>query len=148
MINSDKRYYLTTVNGETVDVSEEVYREYRRSERHEKYLIERDRKKKVQSLNQMAEDNMFCDCGIADDSSQVEAIVFRSMYAALLNEYLKSFTEEQQRFLNLLYEECLSVTAASFQMGWSRRKGQYWKRKLLLELRECFRCDDITDYPF
>ena len=54
MFRSIEKYYLTTADGKRVVVPEELYREYRKSERHEKYLLERDRKKKLQSLDQMA----------------------------------------------------------------------------------------------
>ena len=148
MFRSIEKYYLTTADGKRVAVSEEVYREYRKSERHEKYLLERDRKKKLQSLDQMAESSIFGDCGVYDDFMQVEAIVLRGIYTELLNEYLKAITHEQRRFLSLLYEDRMTVAAASKKMGWSRRKGQYWKRKLLLRLREYFRRDGITDYSF
>lgn len=146
MSDGYEKYYLTTASGERVYVPDSVYFDYRKSMRHEKYLAEKDQKNGLQSLEQMAESSIFREPGIIDGSAQVEDIVFQHFYLELLYGYLASLSEEQRRFLSLLFEERLTLTAASSAMGWSRKKGQYWKNRLLNQLRESFRQDGITEY--
>lgn len=141
-------YLLPDVDGNLISVSEEVYKAWYKARRQERYHKEKDRKQKLISLERIAENNIFGDSMISNPDDEVEHIVINKLYNNLLSKYLKQISSDKLKFLCLLYADRQSLSYAARYMGWSRKKGEYWKNKLLWELREAFKKDGITEYKF
>jgi DNA-directed RNA polymerase specialized sigma subunit len=145
-MTKQSKYLLRDYRGNLIPVSEDVYKEWYRMKRHEKYLREQANKNRVCSLEGMATRSVYGDCGIFDPANEVEAIIMKHFYEEKLKGYFEQLPEEHQLFLEYLYADGCTLKEASSRMGWHRKKGEYWRNKLLSQLREQFHNEGIDEY--
>ncbi|MCL2671202.1 MAG: sigma-70 family RNA polymerase sigma factor [Clostridiales bacterium] len=107
--------YQINVNGNLVEVSEEVYRSYYRSKRRDRYYERdiktetavRDENGTVSGVRPAKEDSLdrllIAGADYADESVNVEADAIRTVMAGALHEALELLTEAERELVDALF---------------------------------------------
>lgn len=132
----ERERYVLRIDGTLVDVDREVYLEWYRSRRRERYQQERNRKIGVYSLNELEEAKGNC-AGMGFGSQEgVEEEALRNVLVDEVKAALGKISGEDARLIELLYFKGITVTEAAKIYQCSRRTIQNRRKRILEEL--CF----------
>ena len=108
----DKKEYYLYVKGESVLVSEEVYKAYWKITEHEKYLQRKDWKHNVISFSAMDHDGHFED-NIIDEKIDLEKIVEVKMRIEEFHRALNTLTKEERELMEAIFYKEESLRSIS-----------------------------------
>ncbi len=106
---SEREKYVIRVEETVVEVTREVYEEYYRMGRRERYLEERDQANDLIFFSALRDDKDSPDMPIEDEHVNVENEVIMNMFLAKLPEALASLTNEEIDLIRELYYKGTSV---------------------------------------
>ena len=133
-------YVIRLPNGETTEVTPEVYREYYRMARRERYLEERDRAHGVVSLDALSDHTM-----AADRYSEIEEKLMREWFVKKLHQELETLSPWDKRMMRLTFCMGCSIAEAAEIIGCSRKKITDHQQKVFQVLRKRFEAEGIYD---
>ena len=125
-----EKYVIRLGDGTLVEVNREIYLEWYRSERRERYQKERDRKYGLCSIDKLHEKGYFPEQSIFASDTTQEAVL-KNDYQQKLENALKNLTEQDIRLLKLLYFEETSVKRVAEIFGCSRKTIQNRHKRIL-----------------
>ncbi len=128
-----EHYVLRMTDGTLVDVTREVYLEWYRSQRRERYQKERSRKYGICSLDGLGGREK-CSGHFRDVAEGVEGAVLRNICRDKVREVLESLPAEDARLIELLYFAEVTVTETAKIFGCSRKTIQNRRKRILKEL--------------
>ena len=137
-----RNYVLRTRDGAIVPVTAEVYREYYRFRRKERYQKERDQKHGVSSLDAAG----YAPAGIPNEQSTEEQYLrdcVDELCRKILYQELHALSEWDQHLIGLLYFRRKTLKEAAAVMGCSRGKVIAHRDKALKRMREGFRREGL-----
>ena len=130
-----EKYVVRLSDSTLVEVNREIYLEWYRSERRERYQKERDRKYGLCSIDKLHEKGYFPEQSIfASDTTQ--ETVLRNEYQSRLQNALKNLPERDTRLIKLLYFEEITVKKAADIFSCSRKTIQNRRKQILEKIRE------------
>ncbi len=130
-----EKYIIRLGNGTLVEVNREIYLEWHRSKRKERYQRERDREYGVCSMEKLHEKGYFPEHPISARDTTLEAVL-RNEYRGRLENALKNLPEEDIRLVRLLYFEEMTVKKAAETFGCSRKTIQNRRGRILDKMRK------------
>ncbi len=125
-----EKYVIRLGNGILVEVNREIYLEWYRSERRERYQKERDRKYGLCSIEKLHEKGYFPEQSICASDTTQEAVL-RSEYRIRLENALKNLPEQDARLIRFLYFEEITVKKAADIFSCSRKTIQNRRKRIL-----------------
>lgn len=130
-----KRYVIRMGDGTLVEVNREIYLEWYRSERRERYQKERDRKYRVCSLDELQERGCFHEKYVCvGDMTQESAL--GNIFRERLRSALVYLPEKDAQLVWLLFFEEMTVKEAGEVIGCSRKTIAKHRERILGELRQ------------
>ena len=128
-----KEYYLY-VNGQRVEVSEQIYKVYWREKEHEKYLEQVDKKNHLLFFSSLDHDGNFVD-NLADESVDVEKIIETQILIETVRKAMSRLNDEERDIIERLYfnDETLSSVARSKKVSYQAI--QWRKNNILKKLK-------------
>ena len=130
-----EKYVVRLSDSTLVEVNREIYLEWYRSERRERYQKERDRKYGLCSIDKLHEKGYFPEQSIfASDTTQ--ETVLRNEYQSRLQNALSHLSEQDMRLLKLLYFEEITVKKAADIFNCSRKTIQNRRKRILEKIRK------------
>lgn len=126
-------YVLRMADDTLVDVTREVYLEWYRSRRRERYQKERSRKHGICSLDSL-EGRGNGSGHFHDVAEGLEETVLRNICRDKVREVLESLPTEDARLIELLYFAEATVTDTAKILGCSRKTIQNRRKRILEEL--------------
>lgn len=130
-----ERYVIRLGDGTLVEVNREIYLEWYRSERRERYQKERDRKYGVCSIEGLHEKGFFPEQSICIVDVTQEAVLWNECQDKLGNA-LKSLTKRDALLVRLLYFEEITVKEVADIFECSRKTIAKHRERILGELRQ------------
>lgn len=137
-----KQYVLRARDGTLVPVSEEIYREYYRLRRNERYQEEKKKKHSVISMDAIGF-SVATDVCSASPEKSVEKKWQEGVQNRILSEEWKRLSQWDRRMLRLLYYEQLTLKDTAQILCCSRGKVINHRDKILKDMRERFRKEGI-----
>ena len=129
------KYVIRLGDGTLVEVSREIYLEWYRSERRERYQKERDRKHRVCSLDELQEKGCFYERFVcSEDMTQETAL--RNVLRKRLRTVLVYLPEKDAQLMWLLFFEEMTVKEAGEVIGCSRKTIAKHRERILEDLRQ------------
>lgn len=128
-----EKYVIRLSDGTLVEVNREIYLEWYRSERRERYQKERDRKYGVCSLEGLEEKGYFSKI-IVDITNVTEEIVLRNIDRDKLRGALERLPLQEAFLIQMLYFEEVTVKDATEIFRCSHKAINNWRRKILGKL--------------
>ena len=130
-----EKYVIRLGDSTLVEVNREIYLEWYRSERRERYQRERDRKYGLCSIEGLHEKGYFPEQSVCAADVTLETVLWNECRDNLGNA-LKSLTKHDARLVQLLYFEEITVKAAADIFGCSRKTIGKHRERILKELRQ------------
>lgn len=130
-----EKYVIRLDDGTLVEVNREIYLEWYRSERKERYQKERDRKYGLCSIDKLHEKGYFPEQFICTEDATLEAVL-RNEYRNKLENALKNLPEQDARLLKLLYFEEITGKKAADIFSCSRKTIQNRQKRILEKIRK------------
>ncbi len=126
-----EKYIIRLGDGTLVEVNREIYLEWYRSERRERYQRERDRKYGLCSIEKLHEKGYFPEQLVSTKDTTQEAVLKKESWDKL-KKALQNLPEQDARLIRLLYfeETTIKETANIFRCS---RKTIQNRRKRILE---------------
>ena len=126
-----EKYVIRLGDGTLVEVNREIYLEWYRSERRERYQKERDRKYGLCSIDKLHEKGYFPEQLVSTKDTTQEAVLKKESWDKL-KKALQNLPEQDARLIRLLYfeETTIKETANIFRCS---RKTIQNRRKRILE---------------
>lgn len=130
-----EKYVIRLGDGTLVEVNREIYLEWYRSKRKERYQKERDRKYGLCSIDKLHEKGYFPEQSIyARDMTQEAAL--RNECRNKLENALKNLPEEDARLIRFLYFEEITVKKAADIFNCSRKTIQNRRKRILEKIEK------------
>ncbi len=130
---------VISVDGEDVEVTEEIYEEYARMDRRERYLAEKDAENGVVSLDELTERGFPAEFLRMDFKSDFENDVLepdeKRRTLACLNAALTVLNADERRLIHTLYYDDVSVRECAQRLGVRLWTVQCRREKILKKLR-------------
>lgn len=101
--------YVIKVGTELVQVTREVYEEYHRMERRERYLVERNQENSLIFFSALKAEDSTTDVPIRDNSVDVEEEVIRQMFLDKLPKALALLSDDEIEMIRDLYWNDISI---------------------------------------
>ena len=143
--NSDVSAYIITVEGQDVEVSEEIFLMYSQNDRRERYLTREAEVGKKVSLDRMAEDEMCIEYLTRDAVASAEDILIETeteqekrLQLAMLKTAMERLKEEDQVLIRALFFEGLSTRQYAAIFGVTQRAVMKRKQRILQEMKKFF----------
>lgn len=142
-----EKYYIG-LNGQTYEVSKEVYEAYYKGQRKEKYFthdlkqehIKVDRETGERIAIPSREDSyerlLKAEKQFAEDAENVEDAAVRAVMLERLNEALHTLTEEETVIIHALFYQEISEVELAKKLGIARTTLQSRKYKILEKLKK------------
>ena len=130
-----EKYVIRLGDGKLVEVNREIYLEWYRSERRERYQKERDRKYGLYSIDKLHENGYFPEQSIYIEDTTQETVL-RNECQSRLQNVLGNLSEQDARLLKLLYFEGITVKKAADFFNCSRKTIQNRRKQILEKIRE------------
>ena len=130
-----EKYVIRLGDGTIVEVEREVYLEWYRSERRERYQKERDRKHGLCSIDKLHENGYFPEQSICTEDTTQETVLRNECQSRLKNA-LKNLPERDTRLIKLLYFEEITVKKAADIFNCSRKTIQNRRKQILEKIRK------------
>ena len=126
-----EKYIIRLGDGTLVEVNREIYLEWYRSERRERYQRERDRKYGLCSIEKLHEKGYFPEQLVSTKDTTQEAVLKKESWDKL-KKALQNLPEQDARLIRLMYfeETTIKETANIFRCS---RKTIQNRRKRILE---------------
>ena len=118
-----EKYFIRLGNDMLVEVNREIYLEWHRSKRKERYQKECDREHGVCSIEKLHEKGYFPEQSISTRDSTLEAVL-RNECRETLENILKKLPEQDIRLLKFLYFEEMTVKKVAEVFGCSRKQSR------------------------
>ena len=135
-MNENNKFFIY-VNGHPVAVTEEIYREYYRMGRRERYLEERDAANGTVMYSGLDTDETLGEEMIPDTGAKsVEQTVIDGMMTDMLHEALDILTEDERNLINALFYEGHSEREYAAMLRISKTALHARKVKVLALLRK------------
>ena len=131
-----KKYFIRLGNGTLVEVNREIYLEWHRSKRKERYQKERDREYGVCSIEKLHEKGYFPEQSISLIRDTTLEAILRNEYRVGLENALKNLSEQDIRLVRLLYFDEMTVKKAAEIFGCSRKTIQNRRGRILEKMRK------------
>ncbi len=128
-----EHYVLRMADGTLVEVTREVYLEWYRSRRGERYQKERSRKHGICSLDGL-EGRENGSGHFQNVAEGLEETVLRNICRDKVREVLHSLSAEDARLIEMLYFAEVTVTETAKIFGCSRKTIQNRRKRILKEL--------------
>lgn len=125
-----EKYLIRLGDGTLVEVNREIYLEWYRSERRERYQRERDRKYGLCSIEKLHEKGYFPEQSICAKDTTQEAVLRNECYRGLENAF-KNLSGQDARLVSLLYFEEATVKKAAEIFGCNRKTIQNRRKRIL-----------------
>lgn len=130
-----EKYFIRLGGSTLVEVGREIYLEWYRSERRERYQRERDRKHGVCSINKLHEKGYYPEKSNYLKDTTLETVLKDECRDRLENA-LKKLPEQEKRLVRLLYFEDMTVKKTAEIFGCSRKTIQNRREKVLEKIRK------------
>lgn len=106
------------VNGEKIEVSEEIYKAYWEEKNHENYLKQIDRNHKLLFFSSYDKDGHFIE-NLVDESVDVEKIIQTRLMIEAVRSAISNLSDEEREIVERLYfhEETLRSLAKEKQLS-------------------------------
>ena len=130
-----EKYFVRLGGGTLVEVDREIYLEWYRSERKERYQKERDRKYGVCSINKLHEKGYFPEQFISTKDTTLEAVL-RNEYRERLENALRKLPEQDIRLVKFLYFDEMTVKKTAEIFACSRKTIQNRRGRILEEIKK------------
>ena len=130
-----EKYFIRLGGSTLVEVGREIYLEWYRSERRERYQRERDRKHGVCSINKLHEKGYYPEKSNYLKDTTLETVL-RDECLDRLENALKKLPEQENRLVRLLYFEDMTVKKTAEIFGCSRKTIQNRREKVLEKIRK------------
>lgn len=137
--------YYITVDGQDVEVSEEVYLAYSQMERRERYILDEMEVDQKLSLESFEGDDMKLEFLTEEHVSSAEEILIeeeteqeRLAQMAMLRVAMETLDEEDRNLINALYYEGLSTRQYAAVLGVTQRAVMKRKQRIISELKKYF----------
>lgn len=101
--------YVIKVGTELVEVTREVYEEYHRMERRERYLVEKDQANSLVLFSSLRAENSTTDIPVRDMETDVEEEVIKQMFLDKLPKALALLSDEEIEMIRDLYWKDISI---------------------------------------
>ena len=125
-----EKYVIRLSDSTLVEVNREIYLEWYRSERRERYQKERDRKYGLCSIDKFHEKGYFPEQSICIEDTTQETVLRNECQSRLQNA-LNNLSEQDARLLKLLYFEGITVKKAADIFNCSRKTIQNRQKRIL-----------------
>lgn len=128
-------YVLRMGDGTLVEVSREIYLEWYRSRRRERYQQERNRKHGICSLDELEKNGNYphTPLGVCEG---VEETVLHDFYKDKIREVLGNLSDTDARLIDLLYFKEATVTEAAQIFKCNRNTIQNRRKQILKKLQQ------------
>lgn len=130
-----EKYFIRLGGSTLVEVGREIYLEWYRSERRERYQRERDRKHGVCSINKLHEKGYYPEKSNYLNDTTLETVLKDECRDRLENA-LKKLSEQEKRLVRLLYFEDMTVKKTAEIFGCSRKTIHNRREKVLEKIRK------------
>ena len=127
--------YVITVDGETVEVSEEVYMAYSQADRRERYCAERESGQKL-SLERMDEDNVPLEYMTDQHIESAEDAVIRKMLAESVAEAFWKLEPDERDLIRALVMDGVTEQEYAERAGVSQVAVHKRKKRLLKKISD------------
>lgn len=121
-----------------IEVSEEVYKEYRRMERREQYLAERDKKNDVVSYHALDGENMNGEELFVGDAPSIEDIIILCEERKILYQAIISLNTCDRALIKALYFDEQTEQQVAQQLGIRHQNVHKRKVRILRKLKKFF----------
>lgn len=101
--------YVIKVGTELVEVTREVYEEYHRMERRERYLVEKDQANSLVLFSSLRAENSTTDIPVRDMETDVEEEVIKQLFLDKLPKALALLSDEEIELIRDLYWKDISI---------------------------------------
>ena len=136
---ADKSYmdkFFLPLHGMLMEVTEEMYRDYYRDKRRQKYIDERSRLNGDVSYNALDTDETLGEDVFADEKTDVEAEVINKMTVAELRKAFLLLSPDERELIKILFIDGVTERKASEIYGVSQVAIHKRKNKILAKLKE------------
>ena len=130
-----EKYFIRLGGSTLVEVGREIYLEWYRSERRERYQRERDRKHGVCSINKLHEKGYYPEKSNYLKDTTLETVLKDECRDRLENA-LKKLPEQEKRLVRLLYFEDMTVKKTAEIFRCSRKTIHNRREKVLEKIRK------------
>lgn len=128
--------YRIKIEDKYVEVSEQVYREYMRMERRERYLQERDLKHGVVSYHALEKYGIYGEEFLLDTQLNIEDKLIKMEEDNLLYKALSSLDKEERDLIGELYFYGKKEQEVAIQLGIRQPSVHRRKKRILKKLRK------------
>ena len=125
-----EKYVIRMGDGTLVEVNREIYLEWYRSERRERYQRERDRKYGLCSIEKLSEKGYFPKQPASIGDTILDTILEKE-YRDKLKEVLQSLPKQDARLIRLLYFEESTIKETADIFCCSRKTIQNRRKRIL-----------------
>ena len=147
---AEKERYYIGINGQSVEVSRELYEVYYKGQRKEKYFTE-DLKREHTKINHNTGETIVvpsredsyeriieAEKQFIDGIESVEDIVIRMIMLEKLKKVLTKLSDEEMEIIQALFYQEISEAELAKQLGTARTTLQSRKYKILEKLKKLF----------
>ena len=137
-MNENKKYYIK-IDRQLVSVTEEIYREYHKMGRREKYLEERDAAHGTFNYSDNDTDEMSGEESIANtESPSLEDKAYKNILLSKIWECVGKLTEDEQTIIEALYTRDMTQREAAELFGISQPGIKKRHDKIISKLKKFF----------
>jgi len=127
--------YTITVDGETVEVSKDVYEAYSQGDRRERYVVEIETGRLL-SLECMDKDNVLLEYLTDKHVESAEDTAVHNLLITQMKSLLPRLDSEEQELIRRLYFDGVSIRKYAKEKGLSDFAMRYRERKTLDKLKK------------
>lgn len=129
-----EKYVIRMGNGTLVEVDREIYLEWYRSERRERYQKERDRKHGVCSMEALEEKGCFPEMATMNLWNVTEENALYNIYRDKLWEAIGRLPKQDAQLIKLIYFDECTVKKTAEILGCNRKSIENRKKRIFREL--------------
>lgn len=130
-----EKYIIRMSDGTLVEVNREIYLEWHRSERRERYQRERDRKYGLCSMDKLHEKGYFPEQSVCTGDVTLETVLGKE-YRDKLKKALQNLPEQDARLIRLLYFEETTIKRAAQIFNCCRKTIRQRRKRILGKIGE------------
>lgn len=128
--------YVIKVGTELVEVTREVYEEYHRMERRERYLVEKDQANSLVLFSSLRAENSTTDIPVRDMETDVEEEVIKQMFLDKLPKALALLSDEEIELIRDLYWKDMSIRELAKKTDTAKSTVLSKRDRILAKLRK------------
>lgn len=137
MADQKKELYIK-VDGQLVEVTQEVYLTFYRMARRERFVVEKERRAGVVLYSDLDTDEMVGEDILPDPAQNVEEEAIAKALHSKLHECMACLPDSDRRLLQAIYFDGLTERQTGERMGLAQKTVNDRKHKALKELRKMF----------